>query len=199
MNLHDLAHKYFPTWDKHQPTKLCPHRYCRAAHHAATLLCLPFLAFMLFNAGIWYLLFIVMLCVIMTGAERMVWKRPRMELETEDRASRIGSGGGATVVDPEGSDSEPIKLGGRNGTLLVRRGWARAAIVCDTIVLGAVVWAVSHLASTEFTVPAGGDADVLGLAVGVGFFAFSAWAHRKATEPAKPLRLMVRVPGSDAA
>ncbi|MEU7338655.1 hypothetical protein [Streptomyces sp. NPDC007074] len=179
MNLKDLIRKNFPSRDNHRPTKLCPHRYCRGIHGLVTLCGLPLIAFILFHASIWFLVFMLLLGFIVTGAERTVWKKSRVDLAVEEHAARHTTG--------------------KTTVLVVRRGWARAALVCDLIVLAAVVHSVASLTEVDMSVPAGGDADLLALAFVVGFFAFSALAHRKATELAKPLRVPVRVPGHGSA
>lgn len=191
----NVISKYFPSRENHRPTKLCPHRFCRAVHGLFTLGGLPLMASLLFHASIWFLVFLALLGVLMAGVERGVWKRSKTDLAMDDRIRRTGAGGRATVVKPDGSDAEPIKLGGNSGNLIVRRGWARAALACDLVVLWAVASSVAHLTDLDMTVPAGSDSDLVGLGAVLGFFAFSALAHRKATELARPVRLPVVVRG----
>lgn len=158
---------------KHVPTRLCPHRWCRHVHMLFAAVGLVALAPLIFHS------LIVFAGVAITGfigyaVARAVRGRSLTQLSAEEVAARHGNA--------------------RTPHLIVRPGWARAAIACDFVFL----FSVTSLAFSVFRNPSGeadraaaGMGDITGLIVGTAFLAFTEYAHRKATEPARPLRLPV--------
>jgi hypothetical protein len=160
----------------HSPTRRCPHRWCRSLHRLGGALALAALGPMLFHAGVLFLLFMTISILVVFQVVKIAWKgKSMMDLAIDDTAA-------------EGSGSD-----GNMSTrfLIVRPVWARIAVAMDvlgalnicTILWSAVRGHVDHSTPTS-------SADAL---IALGLMGLIVWfwefAHRKATEPATPLRL----------
>ncbi|MFE2934941.1 hypothetical protein [Streptomyces sp. NPDC059278] len=166
-----------PKKPPHRPTKLCPHRLCRPLHLAYGVCGIAVLARDLWQAGIAFILFMVLLLVIVQASQNMVWKKSARDLAIEDQAQCAGG----------------IRL-------VVRPVWARLAVATDAFFLFIAVSAVAHIAEPQdYSLPAPSVESLTVVAIAVGIFAFSAYAHRKATEPARPLRVPVAAPAEGGA
>lgn len=166
-----------PKKPPHRPTKLCPHRFCRPIHLAYGVCGIAVVARDMWQAGIAFILFMVLLVMIVQVSQSMVWKKSVRDLAMEDHAQRAGG----------------IRL-------VVRPVWARLAVAMDAFFLFIAVNAVAHIAEPQdYSLPAPSAEAFTVMAILVGIFAFSAYAHRKATEPARPLRVPVAAPAEGGA
>ena len=95
-------------------------------------------------------------------------------------------------IDLEMEDAKYEGTGWR--MLEVRKGWARVAVACDTVIVALVGVAVTTLfadpaKAAQDSASARFDASmVIGAVVAITFFAFNVYAHKKATQPRKPKR-----------
>ncbi|MHA6764733.1 hypothetical protein [Streptacidiphilus sp. PAMC 29251] len=151
-----------------RPTRACPHRWCRRTHTALAATGAVFLAEILFH-GLASILFTGLLAVVSLAVYSMVHGKSPMEGALDD-----------------------LPLAGIN--LVVRPGWARAAVGCDlfyaaTGLFGVVLLPMPSQHGT--TVPTADTAGFVALVVTVALTAFTQYAHRQATRPAKPKRVLV--------
>lgn len=97
-----------------------------------------------------------------------------------------------TAIDLELEDAKYEGTGWR--MLEVRPWWARVAVGCDMVIVAALGLSVTAM----FADPAGAakasaarridDAMLVSLVIGLAFFGFSLYAHKKATQPRRPKR-----------
>lgn len=164
----------------YRPTKLCPHRLCRPTHTLIGLIGLAALVPTLWRAGLAFLIFMALIGVIAVPLQKLVWKKSRRDLILEEHL-HTGTGGLRLVVRPV---------------------WARIALGMDAFFLCTVGLGVAgsvNPAPDAYDVPVFDGAALVTLVIVLGLFAFEAYAHRKATEPAKPLRLPVVAPAPGGA
>lgn len=162
----------------YRPTPLCPHRYCPRLHNLNGLCGVAFIGSSLFNANLLWLLFFLLLSVLAYAVQRAVWGRSHKELAMEDAAQ-------SASATPHGS-------GGR--VLIARKGWARAAAGSDIVTLAVIALVLSRMGNyseAAYSVPSGDASSYITLGLALSFVAFTAIAHRKAAEPAKPARAAV--------
>lgn len=162
------------------PTKRCPHRLCRTLHSTIVLTSLVGLGPLLWNAGWSYLIFTALTMVIGSQAGKLAWKGRSMVDRAMDEA--VGEGAGSAG-----------NMSSRH--LIVRPVWANIAAGVDMIAAmfgGGVAWRDVH-GTADYSTPTGGADVFIVIAFVVVFLWFWEFAHRKATEPAKPLRLPVFV------
>lgn len=176
------------------PTRTCPHRWCKALHLAPAPFMLAVIAFDMWHS--WKTL-----VILIAGGVAGVYlpklihykPRPRSTPATfkeviEDVRSSPGP------IDLEIQDMKYAGTGWR--MLEVHKGWARVAVGCDLFIMALIGIA----ATAMVTDPAGqarradeplGWMSVISLVIGIAFFGFSLYAHKKATQPRKPKRAWV--------
>ncbi|MFF7198264.1 hypothetical protein ACFZAM_31715 [Streptomyces sp. NPDC008079] len=160
-----------------RPTRLCPHRLCRPLHSLACVFTLIFLIPVLWHGGfvVWGAL--AVLFVASTAVQRLFFPKGAMRgLVEEEMAAATGS--------------QPV-------VLLVRKGWARTAVVTDWyFVLGLALMAYTSVAAPHKAtqMPVSTATHLGSLALGLAPVAFSLYAHKKATDPVKAKRAPVVVP-----
>lgn len=153
--------------DHYEPTRTCPHPWCPRLHWAVIGIGLVTFTQILFT-GIASLLFLAAMMVIAFGIARLQ--------------------AGKSLVQEAMDEQVEQALGVR---LVVRRGWALAAVGCDgffVLNLAAttgVLFAHPHTS----TVPTASTASYIAIGISLGTVAFNQFAHRQATRPAKPKRV----------
>ncbi|MEV7674995.1 hypothetical protein [Streptomyces sp. NPDC088752] len=163
---------------KHRPTRLCPHRWCRPAHMLLVAVGLVAFTPVIFHSMIAFV-GIALMCLVVYAITRAVRGRTITELSAEEAAAQHGNG--------------------RIPHLVVHTGWARAAIAMDFFYLAVV----TLLAARVLHDPAG-EADAAAAAyttefslpsflLGVACAVFLQHAHKKATDPVRPKRVLVPV------
>lgn len=164
----------------YRPTKLCPHRLCRPTHTLIGLISLAVLLPVLWRGGLAFLGYLALITVIAMALQKLVWKKSRRDLALEEHL-HTGTGGLRLVVRPV---------------------WARIAVGMDALFLCGAALAVARSTQPgpdDYDVPVADQATLVSAAIVFGVVAFEAYAHRKATEPAKPLRLPVVAPAPGGA
>lgn len=150
----------------HRPTRMCPHRLCRPTHTALAVVGVVFLTQILLT-GLVAIIFATAIGAIALGLGRLVHQKTLHQQILDDAADQ-----GADV------------------TLVVREGWARAAITLDLLVLTAAAFAVSTLFATRtMDLPTPDAGGYIALAVAIGITTATEYAHRQATRPARPKRV----------
>lgn len=174
------------------PTRTCPHRWCKPLH----LVPLPFgiavMAFQMWNN-------LIFLGFLVVGVAASVWlpriihykPRPRSTPATvRDVVEDLRTS--PTAIDLEMQDAKYEGTGWR--MLEVRKGWARIAVGCDlahAALIGLISTAIFTDPGKEAKAIADAEADMtmlISVVIGIGFFAFMLYAHKKATQPRKPKR-----------
>lgn len=160
----------------YSPTRRCPHRWCRKVHLMTSATALILLGPMLFRAGWLYLVFFALSVLVLAQVIKVAWKGKSMiDMALED-----------AVAEGSGSDGN---MSSRH--LVVRPVWANVALGMDLLALmnaSASVW-LDVRGSEDYSAPTT-STQALTVLVVLGLFVwFWEFAHRKATEPAKPLRM----------
>lgn len=156
------------------PTRACPHRLCPHLHFGLLVLGTVALAQILFT-GIASVLFMIALVAISLGVTRLLTGKSFMQQAMDD-----------TLAEAVGVQ------------LVVRPGWALVAVGCDAFyVLNAGI-GVAFLFAHPHTssVPDASMSGFIVVGVVIGLMAFSQFAHRQATRPARPKRMTVPALGS---
>lgn len=157
------------------PSRRCPHRWCRSVHAMITVAALMTVGPMLFHAGLVYLLFSALAMAVIFQVIKIAWKgKSMMDLAAED-AVAAGSGSGGNMSSRH---------------LVVRPVWAHIAVGLDLLALvnaSSAAWIDLH-GREDYSVPASSAEALTVLAVLAVLIWFWEYAHRKATEPATPLR-----------
>lgn len=161
----------------YSPTKRCPHRWCRPVHRLSGALALAALGPALFHAGILYLIFFAISVLVIMQVIKLAWKgKSMMDVAMDDA---VGEGAGS-----DGNMSSRF--------LVVRPVWARIAVGMDilsAVNICMILWADLQRGHADHSTPTSSAEALIVLAlVGVVVWIWEV-AHRKATEPAKPLRL----------
>jgi len=158
------------------PTRVCPHRWCSRLHGGLAILGVVILAQILFT-GLTSVLFMAGLVVISLGVMRLMAGKSLMQQAMDD-----------SVAEAVGVQ------------LVVRPGWALAAVGCDLfyVLNGGLGVAFLFAHPRTSTVPDNSASGFIALGVVIGLMAFSQFAHRQATRPAKPKRVTVPALGSNA-
>lgn len=170
-----------PIKKPHTPTKRCPHRWCRPMHRLGGALGLAALGPALFHAGVLYMIFLAISILVITQVIKLAWKgKSMMDLAIDDAA---GEGSGSA-----GNMSTRF--------LVVRPVWARIAVGMD--ILGnlnicLILWADLQRGGADHSTPTSSAEALVALGIMGAVVWFWEFAHRKATEPAKPLRLPVLI------
>ncbi|MGW5353383.1 hypothetical protein ACWERV_23090 [Streptomyces sp. NPDC004031] len=163
------------------PTKRCPHRWCGPVHTMYVAIGFMMIGPTVFHAGPVYLILAALTVLLAVQAMRIAWKgKTPLDVAAEDAVARSSGG--------EGNMSTRF--------LVVRLVWARIAIGMDMAVAGAGasgVWK-SYRNTADYSVPSSLGPVLLGVALTFGLMWFWEFAHRKATEPAKPVRLLATDP-----
>lgn len=154
-----------------RPTRMCPHRLCKPVHIALAVVGLCFASQIMFQslAGA---LFLAILGVIGLKVARLIHGKSLHQQVLDEAVTAA---------------SETV--------LLVRQGWANVAVGCDLLflLLGSLAVAQLFRDTGGVNVPALDAAGMLALAVAIAIPAFSEFAHRQATRPAKTKRVLVPV------
>lgn len=163
------------------PTRRCPHRWCRRVHTLTASLCLAVLGPALFHASVLYIVFMVITMLVVFQVVRLAWKgKSLVDMAMEDAAAQ-GSGS-------QGNMSSRF--------LVVRPVWARIALVMDFVGLFNVVAILAgdiHNHGADHSTPTTSASALITIGVTAVICWFWEFAHRKATEPAKPLRMPVLI------
>jgi hypothetical protein len=167
----------------YHPTKQRPHPWCGTLHLLGALNGLIVIADTMYYAPWSGLIFFVLMMIIGWHTVRAAWKGKSLtDLAIEDAASQ-GSGSAGNMSSRH---------------LIVRPVWANLAIGMDLLQVLAgstIAWhVITKPGSGDYSVPAADITGILVIGLSCTFIWFWQYAHRKATEPAKPLRLFVRVP-----
>lgn len=177
------------------PTRTCPHHWCKPLHLAPAPFGLAVVAFNLWHS-LSYLVVLASGILMVWWIPRLVHYRPRPRTTTPTVREVIDDIRTApTAVDLEMEDAKYEGTGWR--MLEVRKGWARAAVAMDVIVLtGAGVACtaifVNPAKAAEETAVVTLDAEFLITTTITGaLFWFLFYAHKKATQPRKPKRAWV--------
>jgi len=173
------------------PTKLYPHRWCKVMHWAPAPFGLALLAFDLWHQ--WQFLLVMVAVGFATGfIFRKINGKSQAQMMIEERLygtpKQIG-----TVKDSTGEE-HPVYSGTGWHSVQVNKVWARIAVSLDAFWLAVLVSAASALfadpasaaksaSETPFTLPG-----ISSMVVSMGAFAFTVYAHKKATRPRKPRR-----------
>ncbi|OKI16541.1 hypothetical protein [Streptomyces sp. CB03911] len=153
----------------HTPTKACPHRWCRPAHRTATALGgIAVVAIAVRQP--WFLTILVALTVLTMATYAVITRKSMLDVATEDLPPII--------------------------PLMVRPGWANAAVSIDLLFLlttPVMVLAVAQSQPGTYAADVAADGPIpilITVAVGV----FHQLAHHFATRPARPKRVLAPVP-----
>lgn len=185
-------------WDKirewarpNLPTRTCPHRYCRQAHHMWTTLGLAVLVLACVRSPEYLLWFILFGAIAMIITSR-IWKKPKQhvfeddllqeELNRNDIAQKHLVTG---ETQPRWNPKRTVFPGG----LQVRKGWALAAVLMDVlwIVLMATLLVTSVQSPDDANpVPSMDVSGFVSTAVGFGMVGFYEFCHYMGTKPRKP-------------
>jgi hypothetical protein len=163
------------------PTKSCPHRWCRPLHTLMALLFLAMVGPILLHAGWAFLIFSALLVVLTTYIIKLAWNGKSLMDRAKEEAAAQGSGAAGNMSTRH---------------LLVRPVWANLAVGMDVlfaVALSAGLWDTIR-GTSDYSVPDGSLAAIISIGVACGWAWFREYAHRKATEPAKPVRLPLLVP-----
>ena len=157
-----------------RPTRQCPHHWCSRLHLALAALGVVVITQTLFT-GIASVLFMAAIVAVALGVGRLITGKSLVQQAMEE------------------SIAEAVGV-----HLVARRGWALAAVGCDAFYVLNGGLSVAYLFAHPHTssVPDASTAGYIGIGVIIGLLAFSQFAHRQATRPAKPKR--VRVPALTA-
>lgn len=172
----------------HSPTKRCPHRWCRPLHRIGGAMSLAALGPALFHASVLYLVFLAVSLFVVVQVVKIAWKgKSMMDLAIDEAA---GEGAGS-----DGNMSTRF--------LVVRPVWARIAVGMDalgTANISTILWADFQRSGADHSTPTSSTEMLIVLGVMGVIVWFWEFAHRKATEPATPLRLpvLVRTPQEQA-
>lgn len=155
--------------DHYTPTRLCPHRHCRSAHLALSVMSLIFLCTCV-NLSWQVLVLIVLLTLLALPLNRI-------------------ANGGKTVEELIVEEAKT------RGKLIVRPGWARAAVISDLFFLAnAIMVSYENITSPSATQVPPADAEtVVFLILAFAAVMFVPYAHRQATRPGRPKRVTVPV------
>lgn len=177
------------------PTRTCPHRWCKALHFAPLPFFLASFAFDLWHNWV----FLVYLVVGIVGG---VWVPRIVHFKRRPRSGPVTIGyvvqdlrESPTALDLEMEDAKYEGTGWR--MLEVRKCWARAAVACDMVFvlligIGAVATFTNPAAEAKRAAETRVDGPMLiSILVGMVFFGFDIYAHKKATQPRKPKRAWV--------
>jgi hypothetical protein len=160
----------------YSPTRRCPHRWCRKVHSMTSLAVLVLTGPMLFHAGWLYLLFFALVMAVLTQVIKIAWKgKSMMDVAMED-----------AVAAGAGSDGN---MSSRH--LIVRPVWANIAIGMDLLGLmnaASAAWIDVH-GHADYSAPTSSAEALTVLGIVAALVWFWEFAHRKATEPATPVRL----------
>lgn len=163
------------------PTRRCPHRWCKHTHTLMGAMALAVLGPALFHAGWLYLVFMTLSMLVVVQAIRIAWKGKSLTDLALDDAAAEGSGSAGNMS---------------TRFLVVRPVWARIALAMDFLgLLNITSILIADLARghADHSVPTASGEALLSLGLTGLIVWFWEFAHRKATEPAKPLRLPVLI------
>jgi hypothetical protein len=179
----------------YHPTRTCPHRWCKPLHLAPAPFFLASFAFDLWHNWV----FLVYLFMAILGG---TWVTRFVHFKRQPRSGPVTVAHvvqdlreSPTALDLEMEDAKYEGTGWR--MLEVRKGWARVAVACDALIVllvgaGAMSTFADPAAEAKHAASATIDAPmVIGLLVGMAFFGFDLYAHKKATQPRKPKRAWV--------
>lgn len=154
-----------------RPTRMCPHRLCKPIHLGLAVVGLCFIGQIIFESLVGAL-FIVILGVIGFKIARLIHGKSLHQQVLDDAVTAA---------------SETV--------LLVRQGWANVAAGCDLLflIVGSLSVAELFRGAEGVEMPAPDAAGMFILAVAIAIPAFSEFAHRQATRPAKTKRVLVPV------
>lgn len=169
---------------KHVPTRVCPHRWCLPLHAAMGVLALIALIVLLTkgdagasasNISVFWLVTIV-IAVAGYAVSRVVLGQSSGQLARLDRLDRQ-----------------------RGIVLVVRPAWAAAAVVADALFVALTGSAGAFAVAGESGPSQMSNADqggiVFGVVVTLALVGFRDLAHRMATKPVKPKRVLVPAGG----
>lgn len=175
------------------PTRRKPHRWCGPLHMVPVPFALAAMAFDLWNS-LWNL---VLIAVFIGGSmfvTKVVHFKPRQRPHpptVKDVVADLRES--PTTVDLEMEDAKYEGTGWR--MLEVRKGWARVAVACDTLLVLGIGLSVGvmftdreHAAEVSRTFD---STTVISVLVAFMFLGFDLYAHKKATQPRKPKRAWV--------
>jgi hypothetical protein len=153
----------------YRPTRQCPHRWCNRLHLSLAGLGVVIIAQTMFT-GLMSVLFMAAIVAIAVGVGRLISGKSLMR-QAMDEAVEAAVG---------------IHL-------VVRRGWALAAVGCDGFYVLNGGLSIGYLFAHPHTssVPESSTAGYIAVGVVIGLLAFSQFAHRQATRPAKPKRVLI--------
>lgn len=159
----------------YRPTKLCPHRLCLPLHSLAAVPTLMLAVHDLLDDWRFVLLGVAGVPVVWLIYWAVHNKSP-IDVAMEDLAD-TGTGGLRRVARP---------------------GWARVAVGCDVVIFALLASSVGRMAAGERTrgfAEAVEPAEFFARLAIVGpLIWFLVYAHRKATDPVKPVRAAVPAP-----
>lgn len=176
----------------HVPTRLNPHRWCKALHIAPAPFALAVAAFALWHNWLLLLIFAAIITLNVWVTKVIHWRpaprsRPASLAEVVKEVREVPS--------PMQMHMEDAKYAGTGWRMLeVRKGWARVAVGMDIFWVVLIGWGCTHmLADPASEAAAARHVDIsvgtlLGFLPGAALFAFTVYAHKKATQPRKPKR-----------
>lgn len=152
-----------------RPTRMCPHRLCKPVHIGLAVVGLCFISQVMFKSLVGALL-IAILGVIGFKVARLIHGKTLQQQILDDAVTTA---------------SETV--------LLVRHGWANVAAGCDVLflIVGSLAVAQLFQGAEGVELPAPDAAGLFALGVAIAIPAFSEFAHRQATRPAKTKRVLV--------
>jgi hypothetical protein len=177
------------------PTRTCPHRWCKPLHLAPVPFALALIAFDLWHNWRALLMFSFFVFAGVWMPKIVHFKRtPRsrpataQELIEDLRTS-------PSALDLEMQDARYEGTGWR--MLEVRKGWARAAVGCDLIIVTLCGLAITAMVTNPGEAAKEAESMRMDLSVvisvvaGAAFLFFNLYAHKKATQPRKPKKVWV--------
>lgn len=152
----------------YRPTRMCPHRLCRPTHIGLGILGIVFIA-QLMLTSLLTIVFMGILSVISFAVARLIHQKSLHDQVLEDAVDRTA-----------------------DRVLLVRTGWANTAVTLDALFLVVAAVVVSELftGGGKATMPTPANTGILTIAACIGISALSEFAHRQATRPVKPKRVL---------
>lgn len=153
----------------YRPTRICPHHWCPRLHMLNAVFGLVFITQILFT-GIISVLFTVLVAAIGVGIQTLVHGKSPTEMATQEAMAQ------AVGVH-----------------LVVRPVWAGIAAAMDGLMVLFDAAAVSLLFSHpgHANTPGASVAGITALVIAFGMLGFWNFAHRQATRPAKPKRVLL--------
>lgn len=173
------------------PTRTCPHPWCKPLHLAPLPFALAMIAFDMWHNWLNVFLF----AAAVAGGwwvPKLVHYRPRPRSSAptvRDVIEDIRSA--PSAIDLEMEDARYEGTGWR--VLEIRKSWARVAVGCDILLVLLIGMATRAMLSDPREAAREASEDMgwetlVALAIGLAFFGFNLYAHKKATQPRKPKR-----------